>query len=311
MQNHKPYIKKSYNNGGIMVNLTKEEYQTMKKRGFRTNESYIYQNPKNRNKIIKIIKNFKDDPDFIHIKMHTINLLLESKDILKRINVAIPEEIVKIDGVDSGFEARRIKGPNLDLILADPQIKIETKIDYIKQIGTILRQMSEIRKNTQLKNLFYVDLHEGNFMVENGIVYGIDPDSFSILDNIATSGYYSGELYDLFPSSKKYQFCDLISPNTTDVIPDENLDLYCYIRIILNFMYGMEIENLTKDKLSDYLNFLELCKANLEFLYALECIYDDSRDNVNPDYLLDSIKEIYQYANINYDKTGMLRRILK
>lgn len=294
-----------------MINYTKEEYQVMKKRGFRTNESYICTNPKDKNRIIKIIKRFKDDKEFFSIKMYTIKLLLENKDILRRLNVAIPEKLVRIDGIDSGFEARKIHGPTLDVVLASPEITIETKIDYLRQVGSILREMKDIRTTTDIKNLYYVDLHEGNFMIEKGIVCGIDPDSFSILDNTATSGYYSGELYDLFPESRKYQFRDIISPNESDVIPDENLDLYCYIRMILNFMYGTEIENLTKDRLSDYLNFLEFCNANLELLYALETIYDDSRDNINPDYLLDYIKEIYMYSNINYDKTGMLRRILK
>ena len=187
---------------------------------------------------------------------------------------------------------------------------MDKKIDYLKQVGSILRKMKEIRTNTSVKNLFYVDIHEGNFMVEKDIVYGIDPDSFSILDNKPTSGYYSGELYDLLPNSKKYQFRDILTESETDVIPDENLDIYSYVRMILNFMAGYEIENLTKDKLYDYLTYLEIRGANLDLLYALESIYDESRDNINPDYLLDYIKEIYQYSCINYDDKGMLKRIL-
>ena len=46
--------------------------------------------------------------------------------------------------------------------------------------------------------------------------------------------------------------------------------------------------------LSDYLNFLEFFHANQELLYALETIYNDSRNNFNPDYLLGYIKEIME-----------------
>lgn len=294
-----------------MINLTKEEFLKIRKSEFGTNESYICIDPNKRNKIIKIIKRFKNDPDFFRMKMYTISLLLESKDILRVLNIALPEEIVAIEGLECGYQMRKINGIPLETLLASEKIPLDKKIEYFKQVGSILRKMKEIRTNTRIKNLFYVDIHEGNFIVEKDTVYGIDPDSFSILDNTATSGYYSGELYDLCPNSKKYQFRDIISDSETDVIPDENLDLYSYIRMILNFMAGIEIEDLTPDKLYDYLTYLELHGANLDLLYALESIYDESRPNINPDYLLDYIKEIYKYSNINYDTKGCISRILK
>jgi hypothetical protein len=278
---------------------------------FITNESHICINPNNKSKIIKIIKKFKNEPDFFQMKMRTINLLLENIDVLSKLNVALPEEIVSIDGLECGYQARKINGLSLETLLASKKISLDRKTDYLKQVGSILRKMKEIRTNTSVKDLFYVDIHEGNFMVEKDIVYGIDSDSFSILDNIATSGYYSGELYELCPNSKKYQFRDISTDSETDVIPDENLDIYSYTRMILNFMAGYEIEDLTKDKLSDYLTYLELRGANLDLLYALESIYDESRENINPDYLLDYIKEMYKYSSINYDDKGILKRILK
>ena len=293
-----------------MINLTKKDFIAMKKNEFVTNESHMCIDPNNKNKIIKIIKKFKNEPEFFKMKMYTIKLLLANIDILRVLNVAIPEEIVSIEGLECGYQARKINGWPLETYLTSEKISLDKKIDYLKQVGSILRKMKEIRTNTSVKNLFYVDIHEGNFMVEKDIVYGIDPDSFSILDNKPTSGYYSGELYDLLPNSKKYQFRDILTESETDVIPDENLDIYSYVRMILNFMAGYEIENLTKDKLYDYLTYLEIRGANLDLLYALESIYDESRDNINPDYLLDYIKEIYQYSCINYDDKGMLKRIL-
>lgn len=295
-----------------MINLTKVEYQNSLKNSINSNEAHVFLNPKNKEKMIKIIKKIVREPDYFSIKMYTISLLLKHKDILSRLKVAMPEEKVLIDDIEMGYQTRKINGRLLEDVLEDPNISLDTKIGYFKQVGGILRTMGEIRDKTSLKNLFYVDIHEGNFIVDkNDILYGIDPDSFSILDNTPTSGYYSGELYDLFPDSRKYQFCDIVTESATDVIPDENLDLYCYIRMIINFMCGDYIDNLTPELLFDYLDFLEYYGANLDFLYSLESIYDDSKPNINPDYLLDYIKEIYEYANINYDKSGHLSRILK
>ena len=62
--------------------------------------------------------------------------------------------------------------------------------------------------------------------------------------------------------------------------------------------------------LSNYLNYLESKGANIELLYALSSIHEDDINNINPDYLLDYIKEIYQYSNVHYDETGTLRKIL-
>ena len=91
-----------------MINYTKEEYRELRKKGIKTNESLIFTNPQNKKRISKIIKRFKDDPEFFLIKMHTIRLLLENKDILSGLNIALPEKLIQIEGVDSGFETKKI-----------------------------------------------------------------------------------------------------------------------------------------------------------------------------------------------------------
>ena len=77
-----------------MINLTKKDFIAMKKNEFVTNESHMCIDPNNKNKIIKIIKKFKNEPEFFKMKMYTIKLLLANIDILRVLNVAIPEEIV-------------------------------------------------------------------------------------------------------------------------------------------------------------------------------------------------------------------------
>lgn len=296
-----------------MINFTKKEYKKLMSTAIKANDGTLFLNPQNPQKRIKIFLEFPNIPEYLSIKMHTTKRLIENQDLLKELRIAFPEEIVSIDHYQRGFQCNNIPGNLLEDILDDPNVPLEFKIDCFKQIGTLLRKMAHIRKTTDLKKLFYNDMHEGNFIVNpQGIVYGIDPDSFSIADNVPSSGYYSSELVDILPHNRrKYPNCELVCDYASEIVPDENLDLYCYIRMILNFMYGKEIKMITPDKFLDYLDYLEFRGGNLDFLDTLARIYDDETDNLNPDYLLDHIKDIYKDANIRYDTTGTLRRILK
>ena len=53
-----------------------------------------------------------------------------------------------------------IKGTNLSIILKEPTITYEEKINYLKSIGNILEQMKNIRKYTELKDFYIGDIHE-------------------------------------------------------------------------------------------------------------------------------------------------------
>ena len=53
-----------------MINLTKKDFIAMKKNEFVTNESHMCIDPNNKNKIIKIIKKFKNEPEFFKMKMY-------------------------------------------------------------------------------------------------------------------------------------------------------------------------------------------------------------------------------------------------
>lgn len=220
--------------------------------------------------------------------------------------------MVLIDNQPRGYSANYIKGNLLSCSLRDNNISLETKIDYLKQIGLILRNMSEIRKkHSHLSNFFYNDIHEDNFLVTSqNIVYGVDLDSCSIKDNIPIQALYplTIERYKLFNS--KYKPCNQVCDCTTTIIPNEDLDLFCYITMILNFISGKSLYRWTPNKLDVYLNFLESNGANLEFLYLLSHIYNEE-PNINPDYLLDYIKEIYSYGNIYNDKSEELQKILR
>lgn len=296
-----------------MINFTKTEYKQLIKNGIKSNEGTLFKNPSDPSKIIKTILEIKDVPEYLPLKIYTIQMLLKNREILSILPLAYPDDIVCVEYKERGFQTNNIEGILLEDIIYNPRISLKFKIKCFKQIGSLLRKMAEIRQKTPLKNFFYNDIHEGNFIVNtSGIVYGIDPDSFSIEDNIPSSSYYSEELVDLIPyGCKKYQAAERICIYSTEIVPSENLDMYCYIRMILNMLYGQEIDFLNRDKLLDYLDFLEYYGGDIELLDVLARIHDYTVDNINPDYLLDKIQGIYEYANINHDKSGNLRKVLR
>ena len=223
-----------------MIDLTLKDYIKQRKKGNRTNEGYIYGHPKNKQKIIKVIEPKDNDPEYIKIKKLTIKRLLENYEYIKELPIAFPEEGVSIEKEQRGFVATNIKGIELHCALLSKDFTIDNKIDWLKQIGSLLRDMQSIRKKyPHLINFFYNDMHERNFIVNpQGLVYGVDPDSFSIQDNIPVEGLYSTYLnVSKTEGFKKYkEFDTLFSPNVSTIIPDQNTDIYCYIRMILNFM---------------------------------------------------------------------------
>lgn len=292
--------------------LTKKEYEDLKKIAYTTDEGYLFRNPHNPSKMVKIISSLPWLPIYSKIKLYTIELLLKNHELLKEIKISIPDTPAVIESEQRGYEELCIEGDNLSKVLFDESLSLDTRINYLKQVGTILRDMNKIRRTSYLQNFYYNDIHEDNFIVnKEGIVYGIDIDGCRIADNTPSMALYPSLLKSQLTNESKYQRCDQVCEYTTSIVPDKNLDLYCYIRMIINFMYGRIIDDLNKDNFLEYLDFLEFYGGNQEFLYSLSRIYDDNVENINPDYLLDHIKEIYPYSNINHDKSRCLSKIIR
>ena len=296
-----------------MIEIKNKIYEKQRKKGIKSNEGYIYQQKNNKNKIIKIIEPRYNSPEYLKIKQHTIKLLLDNKSYLEELPIAIPEEGIKIDGILRGYQTKYIKGTPLSYILHDQNISIEHKISCLKQVGSLLRNMEIIRNNNpHLNNLFYNDIHEKNFLVTNDYeVIGIDFDSCAIQNNTPVQGLYSMMLKHIQISNNKYKQCIQLCEDSTEYIIDKNLDLYSYTMMILNFMYGVPIHMWNPKKLNNYLNYLESINTNQELLYAISRLYDEKIDNINIDYLLDYIKDIYPSCDCtNYDKTSDMKKVL-
>lgn len=294
-----------------MINLTKTEYLELRNRGRENNDGYQFRSRNNPQKVIETISS-EMPSDFFDARMYTINLLLQNREALKETRILLPDDIVSVDSFVKGWQRDFIEGKNLRKIIYNPKVPIETKISLLKQVGQLLRKMSMTRKNTHINNFYYNDLHEGNFIVDyQGIIHGIDIGSCKILDNTPTMALYPSLLSQSNSCPQKYQRNTQKCTYGATIIPDENLDIYCYIMMILGFMYGKQFDELKKDTLIEYLDYLEFYGGNLEFLEIISRIYDAKIDNTNPDYLLDYIKEIYPYSNYHYDKGNSLSKILR
>ncbi len=231
-------------------------------------------------------------------KLQTINSLIDNKEELNIEEIVFPEKIATVGGEIVGFTMPLIDSINLSTALRSKEIDNERKIKYLRQIGMILEKMKLRRDYTSVSEFYINDLHESNFIVDkNDTVKVIDIDSCKINGNdIFNSKYLSRksfikEVYKYVKNSEcnsDYTYHKYSTDISGAFIPDQNTDLYCYIIVILNFLYGDNIQNFTLQEFYDYLEYLQYIGVDKELLSYFEKIATCS-ENENPYELLDSL----------------------
>lgn len=221
-------------------------------------------------------------------KLYTIEALNANKDSMPS-NFVLPESLVSINKKIEAFTMKYIKGINLSVILNNPDITYEEKIHYLKSIGRILEQMQNIRKYTDLNNFYLGDIHEDNFLVERDKqeVYIVDLDSCKIAGNKSFPGRYLTNSSLIKYNSTKYQTLSQ-TDDLADYKIDENTDIYCYIIMILNYLYDGRVDRLSLDKFYDFINYLEDIKVNIELIECFNKIVVGG-NNINPCNYLDTL----------------------
>lgn len=221
-------------------------------------------------------------------KLYTIEALNANKDSMPS-NFILPESLVSINKKIEAFTMKYIKGINLSVILNNPDITYEEKIHYLKSIGRILEQMQNIRKYTNLNNFYLGDIHEDNFLVERDKqeVYIVDLDSCKIAGNKSFPGRYLTNSSLIKYNSTKYQTLSQ-TDDLADYKIDENTDIYCYIIMILNYLYDGRVDRLSLDKFYDFINYLEDIKVNIELIECFNKIVVGG-NNINPCNYLDTL----------------------
>ena len=221
-------------------------------------------------------------------KLYTIEALNANKDSMPS-NFILPESLVSINKKIEAFTMKYIKGINLSVIFNNPDITYEEKIHYLKSIGRILEQMQNIRKYTNLNNFYLGDIHEDNFLVERDKqeVYIVDLDSCKIAGNKSFPGRYLTNSSLIKYNNTKYQTLSQ-TDDLADYKIDENTDIYCYIIMILNYLYDGRVDRLSLDKFYDFINYLEDIKVNIELIECFNKIVVGG-NNINPCNYLDTL----------------------
>lgn len=215
-------------------------------------------------------------------KLYTIEALNANKDSMPS-NFVLPESLVSINKKIEAFTMKYIKGINLSVILNNPDITYEEKIHYLKSIGRILEQMQNIRKYTNLNNFYLGNIHEDNFLVERDKqeVYIVDLDSCKIAGNKSFPGRYLTNSSLIKYNNTKYQTLSQ-TDDLADYKIDENTDIYCYIIMILNYLYDGRVDRLSLDKFYDFIN------VNIELIECFNKIVVGG-NNINPCNYLDTL----------------------
>ena len=221
-------------------------------------------------------------------KLYTIEALNANKDSMPS-NFVLPESLVSINKKIEAFTMKYIKGINLSVILNNPDITYEEKIHYLKSIGRILEQMQSFRKYTNLNNFYLGDIHEDNFLVERDKqeIYIVDLDSCKIAGNKSFPGRYLTNSSLIKYNNTKYQTLSQ-TDDLADYKIDENTDIYCYIIMILNYLYDGRVDRLSLDKFYDFINYLEDIKVNIELIECFNKIVVGG-NNINPCNYLDTL----------------------
>lgn len=270
----------------ITSNITLDSYNTS---GYLKIVNYF-----NRKMVIK-----KIDPIRCDEVISKVLFLNRYKNLMPS-NFVIPEFLVLLDNKDLYMAIDYINGNNLGDVLKDKNINIRDKKIYLSYIGNTLEEMRHMRENPLLSDFCLGDLHEDNFIVSNKKLYTIDLDDIKI-DSISPIVSYLqvGSLFS-YLHTDKYIIEDY-NPYFVKYKVDYNTDMYCYIMVILNFLYGDNVNNMDMEEFYCYLDYLDRLGIDGSLLKCFNSIYSDF-DNINPMNYIDSLtsNQFYRAKKIVY-----------
>ena len=237
-------------------------------------------------------------------KLYTLEILDLNRKYLPE-NLCIPDYLTIVGGVVEGFTMPKIEGINFSTTLKNKNITIEEKIYYLKKIGELLHQLEQIRKYTPFNDFYLNDIHESNFIVNpyKKTITAVDLDSSRVCSKANFASRYLTPLALLNNVKDKYKIIEDNSSSLGYVEADSNTDLYCYIIMILNYLYGENINNLNLEDFYNYLTYLEKIGINKELIEIFKNIVSN-KDNENPYDLLDTLttEQVARSRKIVYKK---------
>lgn len=278
-----------------MINISKKKFDSLtevelSRETFNTEGQMFNIKYKNKDKVLKRLYN--DMGVTFANKLYTLEMLNFYKDNLPS-NFVIPDYLVSIEDNIIGFTLPKIKGINLCDLINEKSISNKEKLYYYIKIGETLNQLKNIRKYSNLKEIYINDLHECNIMInpQNKELNIVDLDSSRILNNGCFASRYLGTSFLVQDKPHKYIYNEnakLNGPGT--IFANENSDLYCYNIMILNYLYGDKVNNMNIDEFYNYLEYLNKIGIDKNLLDIFN-ILTTTADNKNPVNYLETITD--------------------
>lgn len=240
-------------------------------------------------------------------KLATINSLVDYEGQIGIPEFVYPEKLLTVNREIVGFTMPYVPSTNLKEILSDSATPAEVKIKYLKDIGTILEKMEEVRKYAGLDDFYLNDLHEGNFIVdEEGTLRVIVLDSCKIAGNMPFCSKYLSRMNPSISNLPgKYKLSNFRCSG--DIIPNKDTDLYCYIITVLNTIFGRETHRLSLETFYDYLEYLRKIGVSTELIDIISDIYSN-KSNTNPKELLDGLEPVFYKCHESVFKSLVKQR---
>ena len=299
-----------------VINLSKKRFESLEPYELPANifntEAKMYTLPiKNRwqtvNKLLKRLY-ITNGPIFGN-KLQTINSLIDSRSQIDIPEIVFPEKLAIVDNTVVGYIMELVDSVNLETALNSFDISPERKIKYLHQIGELLEKMKLVRTyaetdiytNNTVKDFYLNDMHENNFIIDNATdsIRVVAIDSCKINGNYTFGSKYLTEKA-IIGSIRKYKH----EENTVCggyFEPSEDTEIYCYIMVILNTLYGGDIHKLSIPEFYNYLEYLYTIGVDLELLTKFEKILS-SYHNENPYENLESLEHVFGRAHKNVFK---------
>ena len=229
-------------------------------------------------------------------KLQTLNSLIDLQEEIDIPEIVFPEKLAVVNYEVVGYIMELVESINLETALRSCDVSPETKIKYLRQIGEIIEKMKMVRKYTKVKDFYLNDMHENNFIIDKKTdsIRIVDIDSCKINGNLTFGSRYLSPM-SMVSNIPKYK------PETNGICggfitPTEDSELYCYIIMILNTLYGGGFNRLPLDEFYNYLEYLYSLGVDLELLLIFEKIFSNTH-NENPYELLDTLTPVLQKSN--------------
>lgn len=257
--------------------------------GIMSTESKIYYYKKDpdwtNNTLLKRL--YLTDEKRVYRKERTIEELQRSELSTFR-ELVIPDELVVVQGIKSGFTIREITDCiNLQLFLDDKKVSNEDKLTVLKKIGDLLR-----RVQSSNQEFYFGDLQAYNFLVNNDLdIFAVD------LDSSAISRQKPLETKYITIDKKTHPIQKYKVNKARRCYPNKNIDTYCYNTLVLNYLAGGSLHRLPYEDYYDYLIYLDQCNMPKELVDIYINHYTDKNNESVVDYLDDLPKD---YARVNY-----------